>query len=129
MNRNISSILPVAPLPVVPAGGRRSPRKDDKLSFQETVQREIEKSQEIKISAHAEKRLKERNIILAQDDLDKINMAVKQAESKGSRESLIIYGDLAFITSVRNKTIVTAMDSNSTTDHVFTNIDSAVIVK
>ncbi|MCG9967975.1 flagellar protein [Pelotomaculum terephthalicicum JT] len=129
MNREISSILPVAPLPVVPAGGRQSPRKDDKLSFQEAVQREIAKGQEIKISAHAEKRLKERNIVLAQDDLDKINMAVKQAESKGSRESLIIYGDLALITSVRNKTIVTAMDNNSTTDHVFTNIDSAVIVR
>ncbi|MDF9409307.1 MAG: hypothetical protein A4E53_00519 [Pelotomaculum sp. PtaB.Bin104] len=130
MNHNISSILPVAPLPVIPAtGGGQSPRKDDKLSFQEAVQREIEKNQGLKISAHAEKRLKERNIVLAQDDLAKINTAVKQAESKGARESLIIYGDLALITSVRNKTIVTAMDGNFATDHVFTNIDSAVIVK
>jgi len=110
-------------------GGGQSPRKDNKPSFQEAIQREIAKSQGLKISAHAEKRLKERNIVLAQDDLARINLAVKQAESKGSRESLIIYGDLALITSVRNKTIVTAMDSNFAAGHVFTNIDSAVIVK
>jgi flagellar operon protein len=130
MNRDISSILPVTPLPVMPArGGAQSSRKENNVSFQEALQREIAKDQGVKISAHAERRLKERNIVLAQDDLDKINQAVKQAESKGARESLIIYGDLALITSVRNKTIVTAMDGNCTTGQVFTNIDSAVIVK
>jgi len=130
MSRDISSILPVTPLPVMPAkGGAQSPRKDIKTSFQETFQREIARDQEVKISAHAEKRLKERNIILAQDDLDRINLAVKQAESKGAKDSLIIYGDLALITSVRNKTIVTAMDGNFAAGQVFTNIDSAVIVK
>ncbi|OPX88934.1 TIGR02530 family flagellar biosynthesis protein [Pelotomaculum sp. PtaB.Bin117] len=130
MSRDINSILPVTPLPVMPAsGGGQSPRASNKSSFQEAVRKELEKGQEIKISAHAEKRLKERNIVLAQDDLERINTAVKQAESKGSRESLIIYGDLALITSVRNKTIVTAMEGGMTADHVFTNIDSAVIIR
>jgi len=130
MNRDITSIPPVVPLPVKPAGGGgQSPRIGSKTSFQEAVRKEIEKSQGIKISAHAERRLKERNIVLAQDDLDRINVAVKQAESKGARESLIIYGDLALITSVRNKTIVTAMDGNFAESQVITNIDSAVIVR
>lgn len=66
---------------------------------------------------------------MAGDDLVRIGRAVKQAEAKGARESLIIFGDLALITSVRNKTVVTALDGTSTRDHVFTNIDSAVILK
>lgn len=130
MSRDISSILPVAPLPVMPSsGGGQKPQASNKSTFQEAVRKELEKDQGIKISAHAERRLKERNIVLAKDDLERINMAVKQAESKGARESLIIYGDLALITSVRNKTIVTAMEGGLAGDHVFTNIDSAVIVR
>ncbi len=83
----------------------------------------------MKFSAHAERRLKERNIALAGDDLARIGRAVKQAEAKGARESLIIFNDLALITSIRNKTVVTAMDGKSIREHVFTNIDSAVILK
>ncbi len=92
-------------------------------------QKEVQKSRELKFSAHAEKRLKERNITLAGDDLARIGRAVNQAEAKGARESLIIFGDLALITSVRNKTVVTALDGKSAQDHIFTNIDSAVILK
>jgi len=130
MDRDISLVLPVSPLPALPAEGRQVSQKvNNKLSFQETLQREVEKSRSLRFSAHAERRLRERNIFLAKDDLDKINKAMEQAEAKGARESLIIYGDLALIASIRNKTVVTAMSGNSSEDYVFTNIDSAVIVK
>lgn len=128
MDRNISKITPVRPLPVPPAKTRTAATKGS-LAFEKALQKELEKSQGLKISAHAEKRLKERNIVLVGEDLARIDRAVRQAEAKGSRESLIIYGDLALVASVRNKTVVTAMDGNSAGDHVFTNIDSAVIVK
>jgi len=128
MDRNISKVTPVRPLPVQPLKGR-TPVAKDSPAFERALQKELEKSQGLKISAHAEKRLKERNIVLAGEDLVRIGRAVRQAEAKGSRESLIIYGDLALVTSVRNKTVVTAMDGKSAGDHVFTNIDSAVIVK
>jgi len=36
--------------------------------------------------------------------------------------------NLAFVVSVKNKTVITAMDGASIKDNVFTNIDSAVIV-
>lgn len=129
MDRDINSIIPVRPLPVSPTQGRSPAPKENKTAFQEAFQRELERGQGLKFSAHAEKRLKERNIVLAREDLAKIDQAVKQAEAKGSRESLIIYGDLALIASVRNKTVVTALDGKSSEDHVFTNIDSAVIVR
>lgn len=129
MDRHIKSILPVSPLPDT-APKRRSPgAAQGDFAFEKALEKELEKSRALKLSAHAEERLKERNIVLDREDLAKIDKAVKRAEAKGARESLIIYGDLALIASVRNKTVVTAMDGRSSQDHVFTNIDSAVIVK
>ncbi len=132
MVRYVSSIIspsPIKPQPSSPIKSRKSLPAELQATFQESLQKEIGRGQGLKFSAHAEKRLKERQIVLAQGDLQKINNAVKQAEAKGSRESLIIYGDLALVASVRNRTVVTAVDGKSAGDHVFTNIDSAVIVK
>ena len=99
------------------------------LSFDELLHRELTRQQEVKLSAHAEKRLKERNISFSQEDFAKINNAVQQAAAKGSRDSLILYRDLALVTSVANRTVVTAIDGQNMAEHVFTNIDSAVIIK
>jgi len=51
------------------------------------------------------------------------------AELKGSKDSLIICGDIAFIANVSNKTVVTALGGRQMTEQVFTNIDSAIIIK
>lgn len=128
MNQNINTIIPAGPL--LPSTNKRPVNnKGNKPDFAQVLQKEVAGGQSLKFSAHAEKRLSERQIVLAREDLARINQAVRQAEAKGARESLIIYGDLALITSVKNKTVVTAMDGNSLNDHVFTNIDSAVIVR
>ncbi len=80
------------------------------------------------MSAHAERRLIERNVNLNQEDLRKIADAVQTAASKGARESLVIYGDLALVASIKNRTIITAIQGKEMKDHIFTNIDSAVII-
>ncbi|WP_156779756.1 TIGR02530 family flagellar biosynthesis protein [Desulforamulus reducens] len=103
--------------------------QSNNVSFDELFYRELVKQQEVKISAHAEKRLKERKIALSQEDFAKINKAVQQAAAKGSKDSLILYRDLALVTSITNRTVITAIDGNNMAEHVFTNIDSAVIVK
>lgn len=100
-----------------------------KVSFEELLYREVNRQPEVKLSAHAEKRLKERNISLTDEDFAKINKAVQQAAAKGSRDSLLLYGELALVTSITNRTVVTAVDGKNMEQHVFTNIDSAVIVK
>ncbi|HOV80428.1 MAG TPA: TIGR02530 family flagellar biosynthesis protein [Bacillota bacterium] len=128
MNRDVNSIIPVGGTPAVPAGGRKAPAGEGG-SFEKVFQKELERDRGLKFSAHAERRLKERNIALAGEDLARIDRAVRRAAAKGARDSLIIYGDLALIASVLNRTVVTAMDSRLSEDHVFTNIDSAVIVK
>ena len=82
----------------------------------------------VKFSQHALQRLQSRNINLAQEQLQKIGSAVDKAAQKGAKESLVLMDNLAFVVSVKNKTVITAMDGASIKENVFTNIDSAVIV-
>ncbi len=82
----------------------------------------------VKFSQHAISRLQSRNIQLSAADLQKINGAVKKAEQKGAKESLLVLDNIALVVSVKNKTVITAMDGASMKDNVFTNIDSAIIL-
>ena len=83
----------------------------------------------VKFSQHAAQRLQSRNINLDSSQLNQLQNAVDKAAQKGARESLILMNnDLAFVVSVTNRTVITAMDGSSIKDNVFTNIDSAVIV-
>lgn len=107
----------------------KAPSDKRTASFQEILFREQAAAQKIKLSAHAQRRLLERNIQLAPGDWAKINNAVNRAEAKGANNSLLIHGELALIVNVKNRTVISAMDEESVKEHVFTNIDSAVIVK
>jgi flagellar operon protein len=84
---------------------------------------------DLKFSAHALKRLEMRHIKLGAEDLAQIKAAVGKAEAKGARESLILMDRLALVVSVKNRTVITAVDNNNLKDNVFTNIDSAIIVR
>jgi flagellar operon protein len=92
------------------------------------VLEEVQAKKDLKISAHAMDRLNERNITLTDSDMKNLKTAVENIRSKGGRDALILYNNVAYITSVKNNTIITAVDSNSLKENVFTNIDSAVIV-
>jgi flagellar operon protein len=85
------------------------------------------KVDELKFSAHAQSRLKSRNISMTPQVMEKLSKAVSGAQSKGANNSLILLADMAFIVNVPNRTVVTAMDGESIRDNVFTNIDSTVI--
>ena len=47
---------------------------------------------------------------------------------KGGRESLIIMDNNAFLVSVPNRTVITAIDNEGLNENVFTNIDSAIVI-
>lgn len=81
----------------------------------------------VKFSKHAANRLTDRNIELSDNQIDRLNSGTKQASQKGINESLVLVDDMAFIVNVKNNTVITAMDKNSSEDNVFTNIDGAVI--
>ena len=92
-------------------------------SFDAIFKEELEK---VKFSNHALKRLESRNIQLSDNDIAKIQNAVEKAESKGSKDSLVMMDKTAFIVNIPNKTVVTAISVADSNENVFTNIDSVV---
>ncbi len=92
-------------------------------SFDAIFKEELEK---VKFSNHALKRLESRNIQLSDDEITKIQNAVDKAESKGSKDSLVMMDKTAFIVNVPNRTVVTAIEVANSNESVFTNIDSVV---
>lgn len=88
----------------------------------------LEQTQGVKFSQHAQDRLKARNISFSSDQLQQLEGAVNSVAQKGGKESLVMMGDAALVVSVKNRTVVTAMDRSQMKGNVFTNIDSAVII-
>lgn len=102
-----------------------STKSSGKNQFALLLAKETDK---LTFSQHAIERLRSRNLQLSDQDLTKINDAVKRAAQKGAKESLVYCNDIALVVSVQNKTVITAMDGNSARNTIFTNIDSAVII-
>ncbi|MBU3214256.1 flagellar biosynthesis protein [Clostridium estertheticum] len=100
----------------------------DKSTFNNILDKQIKKEECFTISSHAAQRLDSRNINLDDADRKKINEGINMADSKGSKQSLILYKDMALITSIKNRTVITAMDKNQSTGNVITNIDSVVMI-
>jgi flagellar operon protein len=86
-----------------------------------------EKTGEVKFSAHAQSRVKSRNIPVTPQMMDKLQSAVNTAQAKGSNNSLVLFPNAAFIVNIPNRTVVTAMDGVNSRENIFTNIDSTVI--
>lgn len=83
---------------------------------------------QLKVSGHAQTRLQSRNIQLTQSEWSRVADGVNKAAAKGAKESLVMVDNVALVVSVKNRTVITAVDQNHLKDNVFTNIDSAVIV-
>ena len=81
----------------------------------------------VQFSNHAVQRLQRRGIAVEPGTLQRLDDAVGRADAKGARDAVVFVDGTAFVVSVRNKTVITAVDRDHMRDHVFTNIDSAVI--
>lgn len=104
-------------------------KNNDAPSFKDILGDKIKKQAKLSFSKHAKKRINSRAISLSKAELDKLNSGVEKARDKGARDSLVMVNDVAYIVSVENNTVVTAVDEESMDDNVFTNIDSAVFMK
>lgn len=85
------------------------------------------RSHGVQFSNHALQRLGRRGIEVDQATLQRLDDGVSRAAGKGAREAVVLVDQSAFVVSVRNRTVITAIDREQMRDHVFTNIDSAVI--
>jgi flagellar operon protein len=81
----------------------------------------------LRFSRHALERVQRRGIELDLSTLSRLNEGVGRAAGKGSRDSVVLVDGTAFVVSVDNRTVVTAVGAQHMREHVFTNIDSAVI--
>ena len=81
----------------------------------------------VQFSSHALARLQRRGIEVSQSTLQRLDSGVSRAASKGSRSSVVFVDNTAFVVAVPSKTVVTAVDRDHMREHVFTNVDSAVI--
>lgn len=95
-------------------------------SFKELLTEQINKKDGFTISKHAAERME--NISMSQSDMNKINDAINKAQDKGARNCLIVYKDMAMVTSIENRTVITAVEGSRAKDNVFTNIDSVVLL-
>jgi flagellar operon protein len=86
-----------------------------------------EKTRDLKFSAHAQARMKSRNMDMTPDMIEKLDTAVSGAQKKGAKDSLVLLSNMAFIVNIASRTVVTAMDGDNLREKLFTNIDSAVI--
>jgi flagellar operon protein len=121
------ALVPPGLAPAAPAGAgaaTRSPQPLSGPSFQDIFRREAGKLQ---FSQHALQRIERRGIDLSDGTLGRLEAGAARAASKGSRDSVVFVDGTAFVVSVRNKTVITAVDQEHMREHVFTNIDSAVI--
>jgi len=84
-------------------------------------------SQPVRFSSHALQRVQRRGIDMSPATVARLNDGVDRAAGKGARASVVFVDSTAFVVSVPNRTVITAVDRDHMKQQVFTNIDSAVI--
>jgi len=127
LSHNPALVPPVgAPAPVAPASAPRTGRTTapNGPSFAEVLG---EKAGAVQLSGHAKARIERRGIQLDPATLERLQNGVDRAAAKNSQKSVVLVDDVAFVVSVKSRTVITAVDRGSMRDHVFTNIDSAVL--
>lgn len=104
---------------------------EDLISFSDILAAkagEMDESGDLRFSKHAANRLQDRNIDLTEGQLKRLAEGTNKAGAKGIKESLVLVDDLAFIVNIKNNMVITAMNQGETENHIFTNIDGAVIM-
>ena len=125
------ALLPPGPLggpQSAPAAGRQAADAvgSSGPSFADVLERTAG-PEPLHFSKHALERVQRRGIALDPTTVGRLREGVGRAAGKGSRDSLVLVDGTAFVVSVPNRTVITAVGSEHMREHIFTNIDSAVI--
>ena len=102
---------------------------DKNQNFSDILDKKISEDNSVRFSSHASKRLIERNMQVGEDQLlQRLENGMSRVKEKGAKSSLFLMDEMAFVVSVKNQTVVTALDREAARSNVFTNIDSVAIV-
>ncbi|NLY17664.1 MAG: flagellar biosynthesis protein [Clostridiaceae bacterium] len=115
---------PIAPQTPAKVHKRQDLHKAD--GFAEILKDKLNEGRDITISKHARLRMEMRNVNLTEAQRKKLANAVDKADAKGVRDTLVVMDKMAFVVNVRNRTLITAVNSGELKENVFTNIDGAV---
>jgi flagellar operon protein len=130
----VSNRIYIGPRPLQPGSqpGTAQPQRPQATApsgtFQKVLEGAITQQQPIKFSGHAQERLAASRRSLSEKELTSLAQAVDRAAQKGARDALVLMPDLALVVSVKNRTVITAVDGERMKENIFTNIDSAVIL-
>lgn len=100
--------------------------KVNSASFKDILDQKLGINEGFKISNHAADRIRDLN--LDEEDMKKLDNGIKLAEEKGCKNSILVYRDVAFVTSIENRTIITAVQKERAKENVFTNVDSVLFL-
>jgi flagellar operon protein len=117
--------IPATAIPANPATRPVQPASGG-ASFGDVLAGKLETAP-LKFSGHALQRIQQRGIDVGPATMSRLSGGVDRAAAKGSRSSLVLVDKNAFVVSVPNRTVITAVDQDHMKEQVFTNIDSALI--
>ncbi len=96
--------------------------------FNDILNQKVAENSILKFSDHAVKRMNQRDMHPSQIELERLNEGVEKAREKGAVSSLILVDQNAYVVSIKNETVITALDRDTVRGNVFSNIDSVAIV-
>ncbi len=97
--------------------------KKTDVSFKDILQ-----NKQLNISNHAKSRMEERNIKLDETKWNKMQEKLKDAKAKGVTDSLVLMNDAALLVSVKNNTVITALNRSEMESKLITNINGAIVL-
>jgi len=108
--------------------GQNNQSENSGKNFSEVLNQRIDNLHNLKFSAHATSRMNSRNIQPSESELLRLTNGVDKARENGSNSSLILVDEMAYVVSVKNQTVITALNKAAAQGNVFSNIDSVAIV-
>lgn len=129
MDNRLKINQPIRPLPQQQKNRTVTEKKSSDSSFKDILTSKIKGQPKISFSKHAQNRINSRSIAISTAEINKLQHGIEKARNKGARDSLVMVNNVAYIVSVENNTVITAVDEKNMEDNVFTNIDSAVFMK
>jgi flagellar operon protein len=128
----LHNIRPLDPSQSPPIIGDKSdkiiPFDRPKTAFSEVLRKHIQEQTNLKFSSHALDRISEREIQVTASELDRLQKGFENIKQKGGNNSLILIDDSAYIVSIKNQTVITALSKENSYENVFTEIDSVAIM-
>lgn len=131
-NVHVSSGQPVRPTGRVDGRAGRGTGRPEGGRFAQVLEA---KAEALRLSAHAETRIRSRGIPFTAADRAALEEGARAAQARGARRCLFLMGARSFLVSVPNRTVVTALDAEGLSPErggagprVWTDIDSAVVL-